>query len=103
MAVLGMEHFTVLAEDLDATRAFYRDILGLEEGYRPPLGFPGAWLYVGGRAILYVIAGRALPENRAGVLDHMAFAANAIWSRTPARFSGRPRPAMTWSTARPPT
>jgi catechol 2,3-dioxygenase-like lactoylglutathione lyase family enzyme len=75
MAVQGMEHFTVLAEDLEATRGFYRDILGLEEGYRPPLGFPGAWLYVGGRAVLHVIAGRALPKERAGVLDHMAFAA----------------------------
>jgi catechol 2,3-dioxygenase-like lactoylglutathione lyase family enzyme len=88
MAVLGMEHFTVLAEDLDATRAFYRDILGLEEGYRPPLGFPGAWLYVGGRAVLHVIAGRGLPENRAGVLDHMAFAAKDL-PGTLAKIEGR--------------
>ena len=78
MAVQGMEHFTVLAEDLEATRTFYGDILGLEEGYRPPLGFPGAWLYVGGRAVLHVIAGRALPAERAGVLDHMAFAAKDL-------------------------
>ena len=78
MAVQGMEHFTVLAEDLEATRQFYGDILGLEEGYRPPLGFPGAWLYVGGRAVLHVIAGRALPVERAGVLDHMAFAAKDL-------------------------
>lgn len=78
MAVQGMEHFTVLAEDLEATRAFYREILGLEEGYRPPLGFPGAWLYVGGRAVLHVIAGRALPAEPAGVLDHMAFAAKDL-------------------------
>src|ERR1700676_2069251 len=78
MAVQGMEHFTVLAEDLEATRKFYGDILGLEDGYRPPLGFPGAWLYVGGRAVLHVIAGRALPKERAGVLDHMAFAAKDL-------------------------
>src|SRR5215813_15578805 len=78
MAVKGMEHFTVLGEDFDATRAFYRDLLGLEDGYRPPLGFPGAWLYVGGRAVLHVIAGRALPKERAGVLDHMAFAATDL-------------------------
>ena len=45
-AVQGMEHFTVLAEDLDATREFYGAILGLEEGYRPPLGFPGAWFFL---------------------------------------------------------
>lgn len=77
-AVQGMEHFTILAENLDETREFYGAILGLEEGYRPPFDFPGAWLYVGDRAILHVIAGRALPESRAGVLDHMAFAARGL-------------------------
>ena len=78
MAVQGMEHFTVLTDDLEATRGFYADVLGLEEGYRPTLGFPGAWLYVGGRAVLHIIAGRALPQQRAGVLDHMAFAARDL-------------------------
>src|SRR5260370_21092990 len=73
-----MEHSAVLAEDLAPTREFYRPIPGLEEGYRPPLGFPGVWLYAGGRAILHVIARRALPESRAGVLDHMAFAARGL-------------------------
>lgn len=73
MPILGMNHFTVLAQDLDATRAFYIDILGLTEGPRPPLGFPGAWLYAGGQPVLHVIAGRPLPANPAGVLDHMAF------------------------------
>jgi catechol 2,3-dioxygenase-like lactoylglutathione lyase family enzyme len=76
--VQGMEHFTILAENLDETREFYRSLLGLEEGYRPPFDFPGAWLYVGDRAILHVIAGRPLPESRAGVLDHMAFAARGL-------------------------
>ncbi len=78
MAVQGMEHFTVLAEDLVTVREFYGDILGLEEGYRPPLGFPGVWLYCGGRAVLHVIAGRSLPKERGGVLDHMAFAATDL-------------------------
>jgi catechol 2,3-dioxygenase-like lactoylglutathione lyase family enzyme len=73
-----MNHFTVLAEDLEATRAFYVDLLGLEEGYRPPLGFPGAWLYSNGQAILHIIAGRPLPAQRAGVLDHMAFSATDL-------------------------
>jgi catechol 2,3-dioxygenase-like lactoylglutathione lyase family enzyme len=30
----------VLTDDLDVTRDFYRDALGLREGPRPPLGFP---------------------------------------------------------------
>ncbi len=75
MAATGMEHFTILTDDLDRTVDFYGDLLGLEAGPRPPFNFPGAWLYCGGRAVLHVVGGRALPEQRAGVLDHMAFAA----------------------------
>ncbi|MEX0959585.1 MAG: VOC family protein [Burkholderiales bacterium] len=78
MSIDGMNHFTVLTEDLDASRDFYIEILGLEEGYRPPLGFPGVWLYSGEQAVLHIIAGRPLPEPRAGVLDHMAFSASDL-------------------------
>jgi catechol 2,3-dioxygenase-like lactoylglutathione lyase family enzyme len=74
----GMNHFTVLTADLDATRRFYIDILGLTEGPRPPLGFPGAWLYAGGQPVLHVVAGRPLPSPPAGVLDHMAFSASNL-------------------------
>ena len=75
MAITAMNHFTVLSHDLQATKDFYMKVLGLEEGYRPPLGFPGAWLYVGDQAVLHVIAGRTMPANAQGVLDHMAFSA----------------------------
>jgi len=73
-----MNHFTVLTADLDATRKFYIGILGLKEGARPPLSFPGAWLYAGNQPILHVIAGRPLPAHPAGVLDHMAFSASNL-------------------------
>ena len=78
MDIAGMNHFTVLSGNLDATKAFYIDILGLKEGYRPPLGFPGVWLYVGDQAVLHVIAGRKLPSEPGGVLDHMAFSATDL-------------------------
>jgi catechol 2,3-dioxygenase-like lactoylglutathione lyase family enzyme len=78
MAIVGMNHFTVLTDNLDKSREFYINILGLEDGYRPPLGFPGAWLYSGGQAVLHIIAGRTLPEPRSGVLDHMAFSAKGL-------------------------
>jgi catechol 2,3-dioxygenase-like lactoylglutathione lyase family enzyme len=78
MAIHGLNHFTVLTDDLEATRRFYIDLLGLSEGERPPFGFPGAWLYCGGQPVLHVIAGRDLPESRAGVIDHMAFTASDL-------------------------
>jgi catechol 2,3-dioxygenase-like lactoylglutathione lyase family enzyme len=78
MTIVAMNHFTVLTDDLEKSRDFYINVLGLEEGYRPPLGFPGAWLYSSGQAVLHIIAGRPLPEPRSGVLDHMAFSANGL-------------------------
>jgi catechol 2,3-dioxygenase-like lactoylglutathione lyase family enzyme len=73
-----MNHFTVLTDDLARTKDFYMGLLGLEEGYRPSLGFPGAWLYCNGQAVLHIIAGRPLPAQPAGVLDHMAFSAKDL-------------------------
>ena len=78
MAIDGMNHFTVLTTDLEATRTFYVDVLGLAVGPRPHLGFPGVWLYCGGAAVLHVIAGRPMPADPAGALDHMAFSASEL-------------------------
>jgi catechol 2,3-dioxygenase-like lactoylglutathione lyase family enzyme len=80
MTVTAMNHFTVLTDNLEQTVDFYKEILKLEEGYRPPLDFPGAWLYTDGAAVLHIIAGRPLPKEPAGVLDHMAFSATGLAS-----------------------
>src|SRR5260370_12468297 len=80
MSVTAMNHFTVLSDDLEATREFYVDFLGgLKVGWRPPFQFPGWWLYAGETPILHVIHRDHLPEgDRAGVLDHMAFIAEDL-------------------------
>lgn len=79
--IVGMNHFTVIAEDEQKTLAFYVDLLGLRVGHRPDLGFPGAWLYATGpHAVLHMYFGRALPASRAGVIDHMAFTAQGLRS-----------------------
>jgi catechol 2,3-dioxygenase-like lactoylglutathione lyase family enzyme len=75
MTAHAMNHFTILAENLEETRDFYGELLGLKEGYRPDMGFPGAWLYAGEQAVLHVVVRNPLPQPRAGVLDHMAFSA----------------------------
>jgi catechol 2,3-dioxygenase-like lactoylglutathione lyase family enzyme len=78
MAVTAMNHFTVLTDDVEATVRFYRDVVGLAQGARPPLGFPGAWLYTGNQAVLHIVGGRQRSELRAGVIDHMAFSATGL-------------------------
>jgi catechol 2,3-dioxygenase-like lactoylglutathione lyase family enzyme len=77
--IVGMNHFTVVAEDEAKTLAFYVDLLGLTVGPRPDLGFPGAWLYAGGaHAVLHMYFERPMPAARTGVIDHMAFTASGL-------------------------
>jgi len=78
MSVQAMDHFTVLTRDVDATRAFYVGILGFTDGPRPRFDFPGAWLYLGNRAVLHIVAGTPVPDSPAGVLDHVAFSASDL-------------------------
>lgn len=79
----GLDHFTITTSDLKRSRSFYMDVLGLTEGDRPPLGFPGHWLYAGGRAILHLVGdndatrrgGRGSDEQG---FDHIALAARGM-------------------------
>lgn len=41
------DHMTIICADLEATRHFYVDLLGLELTARPAFGFPGIWLQLG--------------------------------------------------------
>ena len=103
--IVGMNHFTVIAADPRRTMDFYTGILGLREGHRPDLGFPGAWLYAEGvpQAVLHVYFDRPVPASPAGVIDHMAFTARDLRA-VKARFDAagwkydlrRQRDAGTW-------
>ena len=81
MSVTGLEHLLVLTDDIDATRDFWCRALGLEVGERPPLAFPGYWLYAGGVPCIHVAERSAytthseqvgIPASREAV-DHVAF------------------------------
>ncbi len=44
MPLGGLQHYTIEPQDLQWTKNFYVAVLVLENGERPPLGFPGYWL-----------------------------------------------------------
>ena len=69
-----LDHVTIKASDLDASVAFYVEILGLESGARPPFSFPGAWIYCGDRPVVHIVADRPT-ETGTGSIDHIAFQA----------------------------
>jgi catechol 2,3-dioxygenase-like lactoylglutathione lyase family enzyme len=54
MTVQRLEHFLVISDDIDVTRDFYCDVLGMTVGFRPELDFPGYWLYLGEVPCLHV-------------------------------------------------
>ncbi|HUH85194.1 MAG TPA: VOC family protein [Stellaceae bacterium] len=79
MPLTQLNHVTVRTTDLDGTRDFYSDVLGLKEGPRPPLAFPGYWLYCGEQAVVHLVppSGQigAGDGDATGNFDHVAFVA----------------------------
>lgn len=47
---LSLNHFSIRSTDIEASRRFYADVLGLTVGPRPDFPFPGVWMYGGDHA-----------------------------------------------------
>lgn len=78
MAVTGFNHYNLRADrpTLDALRDFYVDIVGLQQGFRPPFKSFGYWLYAGTQDVLHLTEARpdeSRPSNVANTFDHVAF------------------------------
>jgi catechol 2,3-dioxygenase-like lactoylglutathione lyase family enzyme len=54
MAVARLDHFTLRTRRLAETTDFFVRVLGLTVGARPAFPFPGAWLYLDGRAVVHL-------------------------------------------------
>ncbi len=103
MSLNRIDHLSIRTTRLAETRAFYVDVLGLEEGYRPAFRFGGAWLYSRGQAAIHVVEiDRANPgpvveylgeaalteADNSGSVDHLAFTAEDVPGMK-ARFEAR--------------
>jgi catechol 2,3-dioxygenase-like lactoylglutathione lyase family enzyme len=86
MPLHKLEHYLVMTNDIDATRDFYRDVIGLTPGFRAELGFPGHWLYIGETPVIHIAEWETYTVHSAklgipvttrapgtGPLDHVAF------------------------------
>jgi catechol 2,3-dioxygenase-like lactoylglutathione lyase family enzyme len=87
MPAESLNHYTIRVRDLERTKDFYCDIVGLTVGERPPLPFPGYWLYCGDIPTVHLIGHRdsdaQIPDNEAspaatGRLDHIAFSCKGL-------------------------
>ena len=85
MGVSALEHVTIRCAQLQRTRDFYVDLMGLVDGERPNFPFRGHWLYLSGIPVVHLVEasdsagawGRDIvipnPEKGTGSFDHVAF------------------------------
>ena len=92
MPLSHLEHFLMQTEDIERTRDWYRDVLGMAAGPTPDFKFPVVWLYIGDRDVVHVTeGGKDVSQNRmaylgrqsdatfgTGVVDHIAFRATGL-------------------------
>lgn len=87
-----LQHILIQSADLEGTKDWWVDVLGLEVGPHPDFRVPVYWLYLKGRDVLHVTTGgKDASENRkryagqeseatygSGVVDHIAFHATGL-------------------------
>jgi catechol 2,3-dioxygenase-like lactoylglutathione lyase family enzyme len=87
MPAESLNHYTIQARDVEKTKDFYEQIVGLKVGDRPPLNFPGYWLYCGGTPTVHLLGYQAnakvIPDGpsypaETGRLDHIAFSCTGL-------------------------
>jgi catechol 2,3-dioxygenase-like lactoylglutathione lyase family enzyme len=47
MEIKRIDHYSIRTLDVEASRSFYTEVVGLTVGPRPAFNFPGLWLYNG--------------------------------------------------------
>jgi glyoxylase I family protein len=104
MHVRGLDHVSLRIRDLDRSRAFYEELVGLAPAPRPDLGFPGVWYQVGASQ-LHLLAAEThmepidptgphfavevpdVSEVRQGLeargIPYLAFGSAQLWIRDP--------------------
>jgi catechol 2,3-dioxygenase-like lactoylglutathione lyase family enzyme len=88
MPITSLNHYMIVAKDLERSKDFYCKVLGMQVADRPEFGFPGYWLKTGQEVCVH-LASQDPDENRdryllkehphgttgSGSIDHIAFLA----------------------------
>lgn len=71
--ITGVHHKSVVVTDLDRARAFYRDVLGLQEVPTPPAFSAGiAWFQIGDQQMHLLRGAHADPPTQRHIALHVA-------------------------------
>jgi catechol 2,3-dioxygenase-like lactoylglutathione lyase family enzyme len=88
MPVTALNHYLIVSKNLERSKKFYQDVLGLDVAERPDFGFPGYWLKTGDNICVHLASQdpnetrdlfllKKHPEGTtgSGSVDHIAFLA----------------------------
>ena len=88
MPVTALNHYLIVSKNLERSKKFYQQVLGLELADRPDFGFPGYWLKTGDNICVhlasqapnkirdqFLLKKHPKGTNGSGSVDHIAFLA----------------------------
>ena len=88
MPVTSLNHYLIVSSNLERSKKFYQDVLGLDLAERPDFGFPGYWLKTGDNICVhlasqdpnkirdqFLLKKHPKGTNGSGSVDHIAFLA----------------------------
>jgi len=88
MPITSLNHYLIVSKNLERSKKFYEQVLGLELADRPDFGFPGYWLKTGDGICVhlasqapntirdrYLLKKHPKGTNGSGSVDHIAFLA----------------------------
>lgn len=71
---MQLDHATVVTSDIEGTRHFFEEVVGLDAGPRPPFRVDGFWLYLNARPVIHVTKSTLATHEglSAPRIDHIA-------------------------------
>jgi catechol 2,3-dioxygenase-like lactoylglutathione lyase family enzyme len=88
MPVTALNHYLIVSNNLERSKKFYQEVLGLDVAERPDFGFPGYWLKTGDNICVhlasqapnkirdqFLLKKHPKGTNGSGSVDHIAFLA----------------------------
>ncbi len=88
MPVTALNHYLIVSKNLELSKKFYQEVLGLDLAERPDFGFPGYWLKTGDNICVhlasqapnkirdqFLLKKHPKGTNGSGSVDHIAFLA----------------------------
>jgi catechol 2,3-dioxygenase-like lactoylglutathione lyase family enzyme len=88
MPVTALNHYLIVSKNLERSKKFYEQVLGMELADRPDFGFPGYWMKTGDAICVhlasqdpnkvrdqYLLKKHPKGTNGSGSVDHIAFLA----------------------------